>query len=238
MGVPLRGCLCAVLRALAAKWLCLAVLPLAAALCLPAHRRLCWPTPLFARALILVTRSSVRDKSMNQSFPTHAAAVHADVGSPSAAPRNERVAILCASWHRDIVHQARDAAVAEFARKGLPPTQVVHYTVPGAFEIPLLAKKLARSGRYDAIVACALVVNGGIYRHEFVTSAVIDGMMRVQLDTEVPVLSAVLTPRDFHEHEDHLRFYREHFVKKGVEVAQACLSTLDNLNALADVGGV
>jgi 6,7-dimethyl-8-ribityllumazine synthase len=192
--------------------------------------------PLFARALILVTLSSQRDKSMTQSFPSHAAAANAELGRTSAVPRNERVVILCANWHRDIVHQARDAAVAEFARHGLPPSQVVHYEVPGAFEIPLLAKKLARSGRYDAIVACALVVNGGIYRHEFVTSAVIDGMMRVQLDTEVPVLSAVLTPRDFHEHEDHLRFYREHFVKKGVEVAQACLATLDNLGALVESG--
>jgi 6,7-dimethyl-8-ribityllumazine synthase len=52
----------------------------------------------------------------------------------------------------------------------------------------LLALKLARSGRYDAIVACGLVVNGGIYRHEFVGAAVIDALMRVQLDTEVPVL--------------------------------------------------
>jgi len=103
--------------------------------------------------------------------------------------------------------------------------------VPGAFEIPLLAKKLAQTGRYDAIVACALVVNGGIYRHEFVTTAVIDGLMRVQLDTEVPVMSAVLTPRDFHEHEEHVRFFREHFVKKGTEVAQACLATMAHLRA-------
>ncbi|MBY0412070.1 MAG: 6,7-dimethyl-8-ribityllumazine synthase, partial [Burkholderiaceae bacterium] len=92
--------------------------------------------------------------------------------------------------------------------------------------------RLAQSGRYDAIVACALVVNGGIYRHEFVNAAVIDGMMRVQLDTDVPVLSAVLTPRDFHEHEDHLRFFREHFVKKGAEVANACLATMAQLSAL------
>ncbi|RZJ04762.1 MAG: 6,7-dimethyl-8-ribityllumazine synthase, partial [Haliea sp.] len=83
-----------------------------------------------------------------------------------------------------------------------------------------------RCRRYDAVVACGLVVNGGIYRHEFVSSAVIDGLMRVQLDTEVPVLSAVLTPRDFHEHEDHLRFFSEHFVKKGTEAAQACLQTI------------
>jgi 6,7-dimethyl-8-ribityllumazine synthase len=101
--------------------------------------------------------------------------------------------------------------------------------VPGVFEIPLLALKLARSGRYDALIACGLVVNGGIYRHEFVGGTVIDALMRVQLDTEVPVLSAVLTPRDFHEHEDHKRFFAEHFIKKGVEVARACLETVAGL---------
>ena len=147
------------------------------------------------------------------------------------------VAIICAGWHQDIVHQARDAAVAEFTRNGLPPAQIAHFEVPGAFEIPLLAQRLARSGRYDAIVACALVVNGGIYRHEFVTSAVIDGLMRVQLDTGVPVMSAVLTPRDFHEHADHLKFFSEHFVKKGTEVAGACLRTLAQYQALASAPG-
>lgn len=175
---------------------------------------------------------------MNQSsFHSHAAAANAEHGRAAGAPRSERVAVICASWHRDIVHQARDAAVAEFTRSGLPASHIEQFEVPGAFEIPLLAKKLAQSGRYDAIVACALVVNGGIYRHEFVTSAVIDGLMRVQLDTEVPVMSAVLTPRDFHEHEDHLRFFREHFVKKGVEVAQACLATMAHLRALEPAHG-
>ena len=101
--------------------------------------------------------------------------------------------------------------------------------MPGAFEIPLLARRLAASGRYDAIVACAFVVNGGIYRHEFVATAVIDGLMRVQLDTDVPVLSCVLTPRDFHEHEEHRRFFSTHFVAKGIEVARACLATIAGL---------
>ena len=148
------------------------------------------------------------------------------------SPRHSRIAVISASWHREIVHRSRDAALAEFERSGLAAEQVELFDVPGAFEIPLLAKKLAASGRFDAIVACALVVNGGIYRHEFVSSAVIDGLMRVQLDTEVPVLSAVLTPRDFHEHEDHLRFFSEHFVKKGAEVARACVETLAHLKAL------
>jgi 6,7-dimethyl-8-ribityllumazine synthase len=143
-----------------------------------------------------------------------------------------RIAVVCASWHSDIVHQARDAMLAEFARQQVLAEQVEVFNVPGAFEIPLMAKKLALTGHYDAVVACALVVNGGIYRHEFVTSAVIDGLMRVQLDTDVPVFSAVLTPRDFHEHEEHKQFFSAHFVKKGTEVARACLETLASLQAV------
>jgi 6,7-dimethyl-8-ribityllumazine synthase len=166
---------------------------------------------------------------MNQS-PTAAAV---QVGPLSARAESlPRIAVLSSSWHREIVLQSRDAALQEFERQHLPRSQVDLFDVPGAFEMPLLAQRLARSGRYQAIVACALVVNGGIYRHEFVTSAVIDGLMRVQLDTGVPVLSAVLTPRDFHEHEDHLQFFSNHFAKKGAEVARACLATVAHLRAL------
>lgn len=150
-------------------------------------------------------------------------------------PSSPRIAIISSSWHRDIVTSSTEAAKAELQRHDISPKQVDHFEVPGAFEIPLHAQRLARSGRYDAIIACGLIVNGGIYRHEFVTTAVIDGLMRVQLDTDVPVFSAVLTPRDFHEHEEHLRFYREHFVKKGTEVAQACLQALRSLQALPAV---
>ncbi len=142
-----------------------------------------------------------------------------------------RVAIIAASWHRDIVCRATESIQTELRRSRCPP-RVDVFEVPGAFEIPLHAQRLARGGAYDAIMACALVVNGGIYRHEFVAAAVIDGLMRVQLDTGVPVLSAVLTPRDFHAHEEHLQFFSEHFVKKGVEVAQACTATLASLQAL------
>ena len=137
-----------------------------------------------------------------------------------------RIAFISAAWHTDIVVRARDAFLAEAARLGQSAKTIGLYDVPGAFEIPLHAQMLARTGQYDAIVACALVVDGGIYRHEFVAHAVIDGLMRVQLDTGVPVLSAVLTPKDFHEHGDHLKFFSDHFVKKGAEAARACLATI------------
>ena len=59
--------------------------------------------------------------------------------------------------------------------------------------------------------------------------------MRVQLDTEVPVLSAVLTPQHFHEHDEHRKFFREHFLVKGAEAAVACARTIENLGRLARI---
>ena len=75
------------------------------------------------------------------------------------------------------------------------------------------------------------MVDGGIYRHEFVGDAVTAALMRVQLDTDVPIISAVLTPQRFHEHDDHKKFYRDHFVVKGTEAAAACAATMINIDA-------
>lgn len=147
-------------------------------------------------------------------------------------PSAPRVAVIASSWHRDIVARGTSAIQSGLERRRIPSTHIDHFSVPGAFEIPLHAKRLALSGRYEAIIACGLVVNGGIYRHEFVAAAVIDALMRVQLDTGTPVFSAVLTPRDFHEHEEHRQFFAEHFVKKGDEAAQACIESLASLAAL------
>jgi 6,7-dimethyl-8-ribityllumazine synthase len=147
------------------------------------------------------------------------------------SPRSGRIAFVQSCWHKDIVDQCRDAFVAEITTLGSPKTLIDFYEVPGVFEIPLQAKFLARTGRYASIVAAGFVVDGGIYRHEFVGDAVIAALMRVQLDTDVPVISAVLTPQRFHEHDDHKKFYREHFVVKGIEAALACAATIANIDA-------
>ena len=121
-----------------------------------------------------------------------------------------RIAFVQAGWHRDIVERGRDGFLDELERLGVSRECVDEFKVPGSLEIPLHAKLLAKSGRYAAIVAAGFVVDGGIYRHEFVAQAVIDGLMSVQLDAEVPVISMVLTPQRFHEHEDHVAFFTEH----------------------------
>jgi 6,7-dimethyl-8-ribityllumazine synthase len=136
-----------------------------------------------------------------------------------------RIALIRARWHAEIVDQCVDAFVAEWQQtEGAAPVDI--FDVPGALEIPLHIQMLARSGRFAAIVATAFVVDGGIYRHEFVADTVLEAMMRVQLDTGIPVLSAVLTPHHFQESEAHIRFFKDHFVIKGREVASACRQIL------------
>lgn len=134
------------------------------------------------------------------------------------------LAFVRAGWHADLV----DQALGGFLEVATPDRCAVEtFEVPGAFELPLHVKALATTGRFDAVVAAGLVVDGGIYRHEFVADAVISGLMRVQLDVGVPVLSCVLTPHHFHEHEDHQRYFAEHLKGKGREAAEACLALLE-----------
>jgi 6,7-dimethyl-8-ribityllumazine synthase len=142
----------------------------------------------------------------------------------------QRVAFVQSSWHREVVEECRIAFLAEVEARGI--TNIDVFEVPGSFEIPLHAQILAKTRRYTAIVAAGLVVDGGIYRHEFVADTVIKALMDVQLRTEVPVFSAVLTPQQFHESAVHVEFFRKHFAIKGIEVAEACAKTLHSLERL------
>ena len=139
-----------------------------------------------------------------------------------------KIAFIKAGWHADIVDQAYEGFTQQLAKDGAN-YDVTGFTVPGAFEMPLLAKRLAKNG-YDAVVAAALVVDGGIYRHDFVAAAVVDGLMSAQLETEVPMFSVSLTPHHFHANAEHVEFYTAHFVRKGAEAAEAVQQVL-KLNA-------
>lgn len=157
---------------------------------------------------------------MNQSveIPEAPASTHSSGSRPGT-----RIAFIEAGWHADIVDNARAGFVAEYQRQGFDSADIERFDVAGAFEIPLLAKKLANSGEYAAVVAAGFVVDGGIYRHDFVADAVIKALMQTGMESGVPVLSVVLTPHQFHNTEDHINFFREHFITKGKEAAEACI---------------
>lgn len=139
-----------------------------------------------------------------------------------------KIAFIKARWHAEIVDQALVGFKKRLAARG-SKTEIAIFDVPGAFEMPLLAQTLGRSGKYDAIVCAALVVDGGIYRHDFVAQAVVDGLMRAQLDTAVPTFSVALTPHHCQPTAEHVGFFSDHFVEKGEEAADAVLmvSALD-----------
>ena len=128
-----------------------------------------------------------------------------------------RYAFIKANWHAEIV----DQALAGFCEL-IPESQVDVFDVPGAFEMPLLARDLARTGQYAAVAAAAFVVDGGL--------------MRAGMDSDVPVLSVSLTPHQYQETEHHTAIFKAHFVEKGREAAQAALmigKTREGLSAAA-----
>ena len=146
--------------------------------------------------------------------------------TPHGSAPAPRIAFIQARWHAEIVDQCRIGFEAELQRQGVTSASFDVYDAPGSFDIPLLAKKLAQTGRYDAIVAAGLVVDGGIYRHDFVAGTVVNALLTAQMETGVPILSAVLTPHHFQEHAQHIDFFTRHFLTKGQEAARACLQII------------
>ncbi len=185
-----------------------------------------------------VQKSESRESEIREAEVKPQATDTPETIDPPAAPAHprfakpQRVAFVQSAWHRDVVEACRVAFLGEIEARGIARAQVDVFEVPGSFEIPLHAQLLAKTRRYTAIVAAGLVVDGGIYRHEFVADTVIKALMDVQLRTEVPVFSAVLTPQQFHESAVHFEFFRKHFAIKGIEVAEACANTLHSLERL------
>jgi 6,7-dimethyl-8-ribityllumazine synthase len=139
----------------------------------------------------------------------------------------QRVAFVQSSWHREVVEECRLAFLKEIEARNIEPSRIDLFQVPGSFEIPLHAQLLAKTRRYTGIVAAGLVVDD-----EYIAETVIKALMEVQLRTEVPIFSAVVTPQQFNETEANVDFFRKHFAIKGTEVAEACANTLLSLERL------
>jgi len=145
-----------------------------------------------------------------------------------------RIALIAAQWHKDLVAVAKNSCYKELSELGVDvDNNIEQFTVPGSLEIPLISKLIAQSGNFDAVIAFGFVVDGGIYRHEFVAQAVLNGMMSVALETKIPILSVVLTPQKFDEHNaEHITFFRKHLGIKGVEAARSAMQTMQMVRLL------
>jgi 6,7-dimethyl-8-ribityllumazine synthase len=104
-----------------------------------------------------------------------------------------RFAIVAARFNAGVTQALLEGAVATLAEHGVTDDQVSVVQVPGAFEIPITAKRLAASGRYEAIIALGAVVRGGTPHFEYVAGECARGVARVALQEDVPVIFGVLT---------------------------------------------
>jgi len=107
-----------------------------------------------------------------------------------------RFAIVVSRFNPPISSNLLDACSAELTRCGARPEDIDVAWVPGAFEIPIAARALASSGRYDALVALGAVIRGGTPHFDYVCRGVTDGLREVMRDTSVPVGFGVLTTDD------------------------------------------
>ena len=110
--------------------------------------------------------------------------------------RGLRVAIVCSAFNGTIVEGLAAGARRALVEAGAAPGDVVELLVPGALELPLAAQAAAGSGRFDAVVALGAVIQGETDHYEHVARAATDGLLRVSLDTGVPLGFGVLTVRD------------------------------------------
>jgi 6,7-dimethyl-8-ribityllumazine synthase len=110
--------------------------------------------------------------------------------------RGLRFAILVARFNHDIVRRLADAAQAVLVGRGASPQAIERFEVPGSFELPLAARWCAEAARFDAVLAFGAVIRGDTEHFRLVADAASNGLLRVALDSGVPVLNGVLAVHD------------------------------------------
>jgi 6,7-dimethyl-8-ribityllumazine synthase len=112
------------------------------------------------------------------------------------SPGGARYAVIASRWNGEIVDALVDGARRAFAEHGVADDALDVLRVPGAWELPVLAWRLAQDGRHAAIIALGCVVRGETRHYEHVADECARGLMRVALDSGVPVLNGVLAVED------------------------------------------
>jgi 6,7-dimethyl-8-ribityllumazine synthase len=107
--------------------------------------------------------------------------------------RGSRVAVVAGRYNQVIVDRLLDACLAELEAKGIPGSAVTVVRVPGAFELPVVANRLAAGREVDAVIALGAVIRGDTPHFDYVAGECARGLARVALDHDLPVIFGVLT---------------------------------------------
>ena len=140
-----------------------------------------------------------------------------------------RLALIVSQFNPEVTHGLRDGALAYLAENGISMAPDHIFSAPGAFEIPLLAKRLAQSG-FDGVICLGCVIKGDTAHFEYISEAAAHGLMQAGLETGKPITFGILTT---YTDEQAVLRSRNNEHNKGREAAAACLEALAVLRAIA-----
>ncbi len=142
-----------------------------------------------------------------------------------------RIAIAVSSFNPEVTQGLLSGARDYLARQGAPTEDEDIIDAPGAFELPLIAQSLARTGRYDGVVCLGCVIKGDTAHFEFISLASSVGLMTASLATEAPVAFGILTA--YTDEQAKVRSQGD-ASNKGLEAAKACLDTIAILRRIRE----
>ena len=140
-----------------------------------------------------------------------------------------RLAIIVSQFNDNVTHGLLRGAQACLKENGITVAENQIYSAPGAFEIPLLAQTLAKSGHFDGVICLGCVIKGDTAHFEYISETTGHGLMQVTLATGVPVTFGVLTT---YTNEQAIVRSRDDKHNKGREAAAACFESLKTLAAI------
>tara|TARA_Y100001934_G_C11775319_1_gene505649 strand:+ start:54 stop:530 length:477 start_codon:yes stop_codon:yes gene_type:complete len=140
-----------------------------------------------------------------------------------------RIAVVAARFNHDITDALLEGALRVLHAHDIADDDLHVMRVPGAFELPLAAKRLAQSGRFDVVITLGAVVRGGTPHFDYVCTECARGVMQVSIEESLPVIFGVLTTDDMAQALDRVGGAHGH---KGEEAALAALETLSALKAV------
>ena len=146
------------------------------------------------------------------------------------APQGMKVCLIAARFNSFIVQKLVDGAVDGLVRHGVDERNVTLAWVPGAFEIPVAAKKAASSGKYDAVICLGAVIRGSTTHYEMVCAESAKGVAHVGMETGLPVLYGIITTENI---EQAIERAGSKAGNKGYDCA---LSAIEMVNMLASLG--
>jgi 6,7-dimethyl-8-ribityllumazine synthase len=142
-----------------------------------------------------------------------------------------RIALCVARFYEELADRLEQGARAELADAGIGAGGIERFDVPGAFELPLIAKLAAESGRFDGVVCLGAVIRGETDHYDFVCAGASDGILRISLDTGVPCGFGVLTVDTMEQALARVRGgARRDTGRHAVEAVLACLAVGDALD--------